>query len=171
MKKLTILFIASCICSMLNCVVLLIKGNWPAAVGWFVAGLAVCLLFIIICEWNGLKARYEAEIAKYKRDLVGRGTPRESSANKYLSNKRDANYAEKLARGEYGSPSRNQEGDPVIKKNLTTDREYWRRVYAGQAMQGLCVNIEVTHGIGFIAEWAIRIADAILAELEKTEKK
>lgn len=88
MKKLTILFIASCICSMLNCTVFLIEGNWPATVGWFVAGLAVCLLFMIIGGWNDPKARYEAEIAKYKRDLV-ESMARESIANKVLSNKRE----------------------------------------------------------------------------------
>ena len=52
---------------------------------------------------------------------------------------RDDDYLEKLERGEYGN---HVEGslemvDPSVKENLTTDREYWRRVYAGQAMQAI----------------------------------
>ena len=49
---------------------------------------------------------------------------------------RDDDYAEKLARGEYGNHihEATEKVDPTIKENLTTDREYWRRVYAGQTM-------------------------------------
>lgn len=88
MKKLTILFIISCICSMLNSITFLIEGNIPAFVGWFTTGLAICLLSTIVGGWNGPKARYEAEIAKYKRDLL-ESMARESIANKVLSNKRE----------------------------------------------------------------------------------
>ena len=88
MKKLTILFIISCICSMLNSITFLIEGNIPAFVGWFTTGLAICLLSMIVGGWNGPKARYEAEIAKYKRDLL-ESMARESIANKVLSNKRE----------------------------------------------------------------------------------
>lgn len=88
MKKLTILFIISCICSMLNSITFLIEGNIPAFVGWFTTGLAICLLSTIVGSWNGPKACYEAEIAKYKRDLV-ESMARESIANRVLSNKRE----------------------------------------------------------------------------------
>lgn len=97
---------------------------------------------------------------------------------------RDDNYAEKLARGEYGnhideatekvSPTCKESlpvENPVVKENLTADREYWRRVYAGQAMMGIfagrswpkdgapdCINY---------ARNAIELADALIEELEK----
>lgn len=86
---------------------------------------------------------------------------------------RDDNYAEKLARGEYGNHIHEaiEKVDPVIKENLTVDREYWRRVYAGQAMMGIfagrswpkdgapdCINY---------ARNAIELAEALIEELEK----
>ena len=88
MKKLSILFITSCICSILNSITFLIEGNIPAFVGWFTTGIAICLLFMIVGGWNGPKSRYETEIAKYKRDLV-ESMARESIANRVLSNKRE----------------------------------------------------------------------------------
>lgn len=97
---------------------------------------------------------------------------------------RDDDYAEKLARGEYGKhiDEATEKVDPVIKENLTTDREHWRRVYAGQMMaatfpalvsagwqaKGECANIPAET---LIARQAIDFADALLEELEKTEKK
>lgn len=86
---------------------------------------------------------------------------------------RDDDYAEKLARGEYGNHIHEaiEKVDPVIKENLTVDREYWRRVYAGQAMMGIfagrswpkdgapdCINY---------ARNAIELAEALIEELEK----
>ena len=65
--------------------------------------------------------------------------------------------------------------DPAVKENLTTDREYWRRVYAGQAMQGIFAGRNWRSGemipdcIGF-ARNAVELADALIEELEKTEK-
>lgn len=49
---------------------------------------------------------------------------------------RDDDYLEKLERGEYDhiAGARKMVGT-AIEQNLNTDREYWRRVYAGQAMQ------------------------------------
>mgnify|MGYP000574272493 CR=1 FL=1 len=104
---------------------------------------------------------------------------------------RDDNYAKKLARGEY-TPSIKEKltvenptcknslqvENPVVKENLTTDREYWRRVYAGQAMQGQ-ISGYLAAGNGFngdnsipgiVAKSSGMIADALIAELEKTEK-
>lgn len=39
-----ILFIVSIICSVLNCIMGVVDGNWPAATGWFVAAFAGLLL-------------------------------------------------------------------------------------------------------------------------------
>lgn len=86
---------------------------------------------------------------------------------------RDDDYAEKLARGEYGNhiDEATEKVDPTFKENLTVDREYWRRVYAGQAMMGIfagrswpkdgapdCINY---------ARNAIELAEALIEELEK----
>lgn len=96
---------------------------------------------------------------------------------------RDDDYAEKLARGEY-APSVKEKltvENPVVKENLTTDREYWRRVYAGQIMS-VVLHAAITTGAkvkdkykGMLtdvaaARSAIILADALIAELEKTEK-
>jgi len=89
---------------------------------------------------------------------------------------RDDDYREKLERGEYGhiSDAHKMVG-PAIKQNLNTDREYWRRVYAGQAMQGIFAGRNWRSGemipdcIGF-ARNAVELADALIEELEKTEK-
>lgn len=97
---------------------------------------------------------------------------------------RDDDYLEKLERGEYGNhiDEATEKVDPTIKENLTVDREYWRRVYAGQMMaaafpvlvstdwqaKGEYANIPAET---LIARQAIDFADALLEELEKTEKK
>ena len=87
---------------------------------------------------------------------------------------RDDDYAEKLARGEYGKhiDEATEKVDPTIKENLTVDREYWRRVYAGMAMQGIfagrnwCKGAAVPDCIDY-AQDAVKLADALLEELEK----
>ena len=86
---------------------------------------------------------------------------------------RDDDYVEKLERGEYDHivDARKMVG-PAIKQNLNTDREYWRRVYAGQAMQGIFAGRNWRSGemipdcIGF-ARNAVELADALIEELEK----
>lgn len=94
---------------------------------------------------------------------------------------RDDDYAEKLARGEYGNHIHEaiEKVDPVIKEKLTTDREYWRRVYAGQVMPILVDAIlrtrkhVVNDGIEIVdavVEDSLTFADALLEELEKTKK-
>lgn len=81
---------------------------------------------------------------------------------------RDDDYAEKLARGEYGPTVKEKltVDTPTCKDSLPVDREYWRRVYAGEAMAARlassgswCMN-ETVKG-------AVEMADALLAELEK----
>ncbi len=84
---------------------------------------------------------------------------------------RDDDYAEKLARGEYGKhiDEATEKVDPTIKENLTVDREYWRRGYAGYALAGSCARVSRLSAEG--VKFAIALADALLEELEKTEKK
>lgn len=93
---------------------------------------------------------------------------------------RDDDYLEKLERGEYGNhiEDKREMVDPAIKQNLNTDREYWRRVYAGQAMQGeISGCLAAGNGFdgdkaipGIIAKSSVMIADALIEELEKDEK-
>lgn len=80
---------------------------------------------------------------------------------------RDDDYAEKLARGEYGNhiDEATEKVDPVIKEKLTTDREYWRRVYAGYALAGACARVSRLSAEG--VKYAIAHADALLEELDK----
>lgn len=84
---------------------------------------------------------------------------------------RDDDYLEKLARGEYGNHihEATEKVDPTIKENLTVDREYWRRVYAGYVLAGSCARVSRLSAEG--VKFAIALADALLEELEKTEKK
>lgn len=89
---------------------------------------------------------------------------------------RDDDYREKLERGEYDHIADTRKMvAPAIKQNLNTDREYWRRVYAGQAMQGIFAGRNWRSGemipdcIGFTRN-AVELADALIEELEKTEK-
>lgn len=97
---------------------------------------------------------------------------------------RDDDYAEKLARGEYGpTVKENLTVDtPTCKESLPVDREYWRRVYAGQIMP-VVFHAVITTGAKVkdeykdmpadvaVARSAIILADALLAELDETEKK
>lgn len=103
--------------------------------------------------------------------LEGRLIPDTTTLNDLMM--RDDDYAEKLARGEYG---------PTVKEKLTVDREYWRRVYAGQIMP-VVFHAAITTGakvkdeykdmpaVVAIARSTITLADALLAELDETEKK
>lgn len=95
---------------------------------------------------------------------------------------RDDDYAEKLARGEYGKhiDEATEKVDPVIKENLTVDRERLRRELsekimvamirelAGKSPHSTSSNITVFEAM---AADAVSYADALLEELEKTEKK
>lgn len=91
---------------------------------------------------------------------------------------RDDDYAEKLARGEYGNHIHEaiEKVDPTIKENSTTDRECWRRVYAGQVMP-ILVDVVVREGkhvvkvgmgiVDAVVEDSLKYADALIEELEK----
>lgn len=97
---------------------------------------------------------------------------------------RDDDYLEKLERGEY-APSVKENltvENPTCKESLPVDREYWRRVYAGQIMP-VVFHAAITTGAKVkdeykdmpadvaVARSAIILADALLAELDETEKK
>lgn len=87
---------------------------------------------------------------------------------------RDDDYEYKLARGEYRSTVKENltVDTPTCKESLPVDREYWRRVYAGQAMMGIFAGRNwrkdgapdcIEH-----ARNAVELADALIAELDKT---
>lgn len=91
---------------------------------------------------------------------------------------RDDDYAEKLARGEYGKhiDEATEKVDPVIKENLTVDREYLRRELsekimvamiremAGKSPRSTNNNITVYEAM---AADAVSYADALIEELDK----
>nr|DAS26567.1 MAG TPA: hypothetical protein [Caudoviricetes sp.] len=94
---------------------------------------------------------------------------------------RDDDYLEKLERGEY-APSVKENltvENPTCKESLPVDREYWRRVYAGQAMAGQIAGVIARGAVKrtgkdtphVITEAAVLFADALIEELEKTEKQ
>ena len=97
---------------------------------------------------------------------------------------RDDDYAEKLARGEYRSTVKEKltVDTPTCKESLPVDREYWLRVYAWQIMP-VVFHAAITNGakvkdeykdmpaVVAIARSTITLADALLAELDETEKK
>ena len=149
-----------------------------------------------VCTRGGCKARIVcfnvdnplfSIVAMVRDTLFGKETPQSYRddggwlpANTKCSQDlmmRDDDYMEKLERGEYGNhvEDKREMADPAVKENLTTDREYWRRVYAGQAMQGIFAGRNWRSGemipdcIGF-ARNAVELADALIEELEKTEK-
>lgn len=88
---------------------------------------------------------------------------------------RDDDYLEKLERGEYGNriEDKREMVDPAIKQNLNTDREYWRRVYAGQAMQGIvsALDMNTSYAEDGVASMACDFADALIEELDSRNIK
>lgn len=58
--------------------------------------------------------------------------------------------------------------NPTCKESLPVDREYWRRVYAGQAMQGiLASDINIDLPPADAARFAVDYTDALIEELDK----
>ena len=146
-----------------------------------------------VCTRGGCKARIVcfnvdnllfSIVAMVRDTLFGKETPQSYRddggwfpANTKCSQDlmmRDDDYLEKLERGEYDhiADARKMVG-PAIKQNLTTDREYWRWVYAGQAMQGIVSALDMNAPIAEdgVASMACAFADALIEELEKTETK
>lgn len=87
---------------------------------------------------------------------------------------RDDDYLEKLERGEYDHiANASKMVGPAIKQNLNTDREYWRRVYAGHIAGGLASHngLNIIGSEIIVAKASCSMADALIEELEKTETK
>lgn len=97
----------------------------------------------------------------------------------------DDDYLEKLERGEYDHIEDNLEmvgkSDHIGEATEKVDWEYWRRMYAGMAMQGMMADSEYKKKISAVfprwsvqvqtvAEMAVECADALIAELKKEKK-
>lgn len=151
------------------------------------AGAAVCTrngAHVEIILYNGRTDRfpilaYVGSSARVRSFMDnGRYRPKYKSESDLMM--RDDDYAEKLARGEYGPTVKEKltVDNPTCKESLPVDREYWRRVYAGQIMP-VVLHAAITTGAKVkdeykdmpadvaIARSTITLADALLAELEK----
>lgn len=86
----------------------------------------------------------------------------------------DDDYLEKLERGEYDHIEDNIEmvgkPDHIGESSEKVNWEYWRRMYAGLAMQGFCVESGVKMEANVIARWAVECVDALIEELKKEKK-
>lgn len=127
-------------------------------------------LFIIIAMVRDTLSGKETP-QSYRDD--GGWLPASTECNQDLM-MRDDDYLEKLERGEYDHiADASKMVGSAIKQNLNTDREYWRRVYAGQAMQGIVSALDMNAPIAEdgVADMACVFADALIEELEKTDTK
>lgn len=143
-----------------------------------------------VCTRSGLEARIICYDRRGDSDcrmvaLVNAGYEERvqyySQAGKIIHNKtcaddlmmRDDDYAEKLARGEYGPTVKEKltVDTPTCKDSLPVDREYWRRIYAGMAMAARIISTK-SWCMNETVAGAVDMADVLLAELEtkKTEK-
>lgn len=97
----------------------------------------------------------------------------------------DDDYLEKLERGEYDHIEDNLEmvgkSDHIGEVTEKVDWEYWRRMYAGMAMQGMMADSKYKKRISAVfpnwssqvqiaAEMAVECADALIEELKITQK-
>lgn len=77
--------------------------------------------------------------------------------------------------GKYGS--RIIDANELVKPNTVQDfitvREYWRRVYAGQAMQGIVSSLDMNTAVAEdgVASMACAFADALIEELDRRNTK
>lgn len=86
----------------------------------------------------------------------------------------DDDYLENLERGEYGTlvwqePHRIITPEQIASQPFASiaDEGYWRKMYAGMAMQGLCSAHGTSKSAEHIARGAVECADAIIEELKK----
>ena len=86
----------------------------------------------------------------------------------------DEDYQEKLERGEcdtpvWHGPARIMTPEQISAQPFASiaDEGYWRKMYAGMAMQGLCAAHGTTKSAEHIARGAVECADAIIEELKK----
>lgn len=92
----------------------------------------------------------------------------------------DDKYLEKLERGEYdhigeatekvGHILTYRDVTPSVELITPFDESYWRRMYAGMAMQGLMAAHGTMKPSDMIAKSAIEYADALIEQLKKTQK-
>lgn len=93
----------------------------------------------------------------------------------------DDDYEEKLERGEYRSPEQTsavwQEAHIMTPEDIAKvafsspfDEAYWRKMYAGMAMQGLCAAHGTSKNAEHIARGAVECADALIEELKKEKQ-
>lgn len=92
----------------------------------------------------------------------------------------DDDYLEKLERGEYdlfGEATEKvgyilpyRDVTPSVELITPFDESYWRRMYAGMAMQGLMAAHGTMKPSAMIAKSAVEYADAIIEELKKEKK-
>lgn len=126
-----------------------------------------CLMVYVLWRNNGCPILAYVGSSARVRSFKGNGQYRPKYKSESDLMMRDDDYAEKLARGEFGKH---------IDEATETDREYWRRVYAGQVMS-ILVDVVVREGrhvvksgIGIadaVAEDSLKYADALLAKLDK----
>lgn len=94
----------------------------------------------------------------------------------------DDDYLEKLERGEYGNatieapvwqePHRIMTPEDTAKVTFLSpfDESYWRKQYAGMAMQGLCAANGTMKPASMVADVAVEYADALIEELKKEKE-
>lgn len=73
----------------------------------------------------------------------------------------DDDYLEKLEQGEY---------DHIGESTEKVDWDYWRRMYAGMAMQGFCRESTSMNPASIIASLSVEYANVLIEELKKTQK-
>ena len=89
----------------------------------------------------------------------------------------DDDYLEKLERGEYGTPVWQEPHRIMTPKDTAKvtflspfDESYWRKQYAGMAMQGLCAANGTMKPASMVADVAVEYADALIEELKKEKE-
>lgn len=94
----------------------------------------------------------------------------------------DDNYLKKLERGEYGNatieapvwqePHRIMTPEDTAKVTFLSpfDESYWRKQYAGMAMQGLCAANGTMKPASMVADVAVEYADALVEKLKKEKE-
>lgn len=86
----------------------------------------------------------------------------------------DDDYLEKLERVEYDHIEDNleMEGKPdhIGEATEMVDWGYWRRMYAGMAMQGFCRENGTINPGSMVAIVSVEYADALIEELKKEKK-
>lgn len=88
---------------------------------------------------------------------------------------RDDDDEEKQELGKYWNHiiDANEMVKPATVQDFITVREYWRRVYAGQAMQGIvsALDMNTSYAEDGVASMACAFADALIEELDRRNTK